>query len=145
MRLGGDNGRLIPDRGSTILSMTNLLSHQSPVSRTHLRMTVILNKLITVPFPIVCSCTAFHLGKEILILSAATTPSCPKGILQFQHGTFEKTSNGSLILSPYGVDGRQLLSDPCGSPNTLYTRYVQKEIFKVRNWGGRMFRATANP
>jgi hypothetical protein len=63
-------------------------------------------------------------------ISNPTTPSCPKGILQFQHGTFEKTSNGSLILSPYGVDGRQLLSDPCGSPNTLYTRYVQKEIFK---------------
>ena len=52
--------------------------------------------------------------------------------MQFQHGTFEKAaSNGSLILTPFGVDGRQLVSDPCRSKNSLYTRYTQVELFKV--------------
>lgn len=51
--------------------------------------------------------------------------------MQFQHGKFEKTENASLILTPFGVDGRQLLSDPCNSASSTYTRYVQKETFKV--------------
>ena len=51
--------------------------------------------------------------------------------MQFQHGKYEKTENASLILTPFGVDGRQLLSDPCNSASSTYTRYIQKEIFKV--------------
>ena len=64
--------------------------------------------------------------------STAQNPACPKAIMQFQHGTFTKEANGSLILTPFGVDGRQLLSDPCKYKNSVYTRYDQIEMIKVR-------------
>ncbi|KAI4159925.1 MAG: hypothetical protein L6R39_000301 [Caloplaca ligustica] len=57
-------------------------------------------------------------------------PSCPKGIIQWQHGKYHKASNGSLVLNPFAVDGRQLMSDPCTYGNAVYTRYHQQEIFK---------------
>lgn len=72
-----------------------------------------------------------YLGLLTLTCTLATTPQCPRGIMQFQHGKYEKTENASLILTPFGVDGRQLLSDPCNSASSTYTRYLQKEIFKV--------------
>lgn len=52
--------------------------------------------------------------------------------MQWQHGTFTVNSNGSLTLTPYAVDGRQLLSDPCKYDVGRYTRYNQTELFKVR-------------
>lgn len=65
----------------------------------------------------------------------ATTPSCPRAILQFQHGTFISNPDGSLTLTPFGVDGRQLLSDPCGGSSSKgvasYTRYNQSESMQV--------------
>ncbi|KAJ8109265.1 hypothetical protein OPT61_g7589 [Boeremia exigua] len=42
-----------------------------------------------------------------------TNPKCPKGIIQWQHGKFEKLADGSLKLHPIKVDGRQMYSDPC--------------------------------
>ncbi|KAL9131593.1 MAG: hypothetical protein Q9175_006720 [Cornicularia normoerica] len=60
----------------------------------------------------------------------ATDPSCPQGIVQWQHGTYTKNANGSLTLTPFGVDGRQLLSDPCNNANAIFTRYNQIELFK---------------
>lgn len=60
--------------------------------------------------------------------------SCPTATLIYQHGTYEIKSNGSLFMTPIAVDGRQLLSDPCGvdteSDTSLYSRYVQKTWFK---------------
>jgi hypothetical protein len=38
--------------------------------------------------------------------------------------------NGSLTLSPFAVDGRQLLSTPCNSSYGIYTRYNQSELFQ---------------
>ncbi|KAI0999491.1 hypothetical protein K3495_g8708 [Podosphaera aphanis] len=58
------------------------------------------------------------------------TPSCPQAILQFQHGTFVENADGSLTLSPFAVDGRQLQSDPCSSRYALYTRYNQSETMQ---------------
>ncbi|KFY09237.1 hypothetical protein V492_05562 [Pseudogymnoascus sp. VKM F-4246] len=64
-------------------------------------------------------------------ISNPTNPECPKALLQFQHGTFTENANGSLSLSPIGVDGRQQLSDPCkNSKNSEYTRYNQPELMK---------------
>lgn len=51
--------------------------------------------------------------------------------MQFQHGKYETFDNGSLILTPFGVDGRQLLSDPCNNVDSVYTRYIQIEQFKA--------------
>ncbi|KAL8812778.1 MAG: hypothetical protein Q9200_000787 [Gallowayella weberi] len=62
--------------------------------------------------------------------SNPTTPDCPTGIIQWQHGKYYKASNGSLILNPFAVDGRQLMSDRCTYENAVYTRYHQQEIFK---------------
>lgn len=52
--------------------------------------------------------------------------------MQWQHGTYTKSANGSLSLKPYAVDGRQLFSDPCNHKEALYTRYEQPELIKVR-------------
>ena len=66
-----------------------------------------------------------------LTIHIATKPECPQGIIQWQHGTFTAPSNGSLVLSPFGVDGRQLLSNPCQFQNSIFTRYNQSELFRV--------------
>lgn len=51
--------------------------------------------------------------------------------MQWQHGSYTINANGSLSLSPIEVDGRQLLSNPCASKNSIYTRYNQSEYFEV--------------
>ncbi|KAF2732977.1 hypothetical protein EJ04DRAFT_495970 [Polyplosphaeria fusca] len=57
-------------------------------------------------------------------------PRCPKGIIQWQHGSFTKQPNGSLVLVPIAVDGRQLYSDPCNYDSSIYTRYNTSEMFE---------------
>lgn len=61
-----------------------------------------------------------------------TNPACPGGIMQWQHGTWVMNANNSLSLTPIAVDGRQLLSEPCNYKNSIYTRYNQSELLKVR-------------
>ncbi|TID14137.1 hypothetical protein CANINC_004783 [Pichia inconspicua] len=57
--------------------------------------------------------------------------SCPAAVLIFQHGTYTMGNNGSLILTPFEVDGRQLLSEPCSDGGvSIYSRYKQIEEFK---------------
>jgi hypothetical protein len=51
--------------------------------------------------------------------------------MQWQHGSYEKMADSSLILKPIKVDGRQLYSDPCQYKNAVYTRYNATERFKV--------------
>ncbi|KAJ5320591.1 hypothetical protein PENANT_c033G07618 [Penicillium antarcticum] len=68
-------------------------------------------------------------------ISNPADPSCPKGIMQWQHGSFEISADGSLILTPIAVDGRQLLSDPCRQAVGLYTRYNTTEHFKSFSTG----------
>lgn len=60
--------------------------------------------------------------------------SCPIASITYQHGTYELLKNGSLVLTPIAVDGRQLLSDPCNgdsATHSSYTRYIQKTWFKT--------------
>lgn len=61
----------------------------------------------------------------------ATNPSCPSAMLQWQHGKYKIHNNGSLVLEPIKVDGRQMYSDPCSNSKSIYTRYNQTETFKV--------------
>jgi hypothetical protein len=65
--------------------------------------------------------------------SIAQNPACPRAMLQWQHGTFQKFSNGSLVLTPIREDGRQLMSDPCHYDSAVFTRYNQSEMFQVRS------------
>ena len=53
--------------------------------------------------------------------------------MQWQHGTFTMDKSGALHLTPFAVDGRQLVSDPCRSEIAEYTRYNQTEKFNVRS------------
>lgn len=66
------------------------------------------------------------------ITSNPSTPKCPAAALTFQHGKFEVNGSNSLILHPFKVDGRQLVSDPCNQTNeeAEYTRYSQTEIYE---------------
>lgn len=66
------------------------------------------------------------------ITSNSQNHLCAIASITYQHGTYELLSNGSLVLSPIAVDGRQLLSDPCGTSSThaTYTRYVQSTWFE---------------
>jgi hypothetical protein len=64
--------------------------------------------------------------------STAEKPKCPKGIIQWQHGSYEKGANGALTLNPIKVDGRQMYSDPCQYKTSVYTRYNVTMKFKVR-------------
>ena len=50
--------------------------------------------------------------------------------MQWQHGTYSLPGNGSLILQPFGVDGRQLMSTPCSYDESVYTRYDQPELIE---------------
>ncbi|EEH41787.1 ROT1 protein [Paracoccidioides lutzii Pb01] len=59
-----------------------------------------------------------------------TQPNCARGMMQFQHGKYEIAANGSLILTPFGSDGRQLVSNRCAGPNAYYSRYIQEELFE---------------
>ncbi|KAI9704798.1 MAG: Reversal of tor2 lethality [Candelina mexicana] len=59
-----------------------------------------------------------------------TQPQCPQGIMQWQHGKMQIASNGSLTLTPFGVDGRQLQSKPCSYSNSILTRFNQTEVFQ---------------
>lgn len=52
--------------------------------------------------------------------------------MQWQHGSFTKEANGSLVMAPIAVDGRQLYSDPCAYKSAIYTRYNASEMFQVR-------------
>ncbi|ANZ76414.1 BA75_04292T0 [Komagataella pastoris] len=56
---------------------------------------------------------------------------CPTAVLIFQHGTYTELDNGTLVLEPYDVDGRQLLSQPCDDKGiSTYSRYNQTEVFR---------------
>ena len=58
-------------------------------------------------------------------------PSCPVAAVIFQHGTYNISDNGTLVLTPIRVDGRQLLSEPCVDKGvSTYSRYNQTETFK---------------
>lgn len=75
----------------------------------------------------------------------AQKPDCPKGIMQWQHGTYTVKKDGSLHLKPFAVDGRQLVSDPCESSNGQYTRYNQTEKYTVGRSGGLLIPLLTSP
>ncbi|KAL7271959.1 Reversal of tor2 lethality [Rhizina undulata] len=70
--------------------------------------------------------------EEALYLAIAnpTEPSCPSAVMQWQHGTYIIASNGSLVLHPIMVDGRQLYSAPCENKQSIYTRYNETKVYE---------------
>lgn len=50
--------------------------------------------------------------------------------LIWQHGKYTVKANNHLVLKPYEIDGRQLLSDPANDKGrSTYMRYHQEETF----------------
>lgn len=65
-----------------------------------------------------------------LVSANPQDPSCPSAAITFQHGSYDLLDNGTLILNPINVDGRQLVSDPCNDHgNSTYNRYNQTITF----------------
>lgn len=50
--------------------------------------------------------------------------------MQWQHGTYSLPGDGSIVMTPFGVDGRQLTSTPCKYDQAVYIRYNQPETMK---------------
>lgn len=120
------------ERDSTTLLMRNSSSRPTPAYHTLSHLTDTMRRLTIVRSRTVR--LALNNSKAPwLMLKTATKPQCPKGIMQWQHGTWTKFQNGSLYLEPIRVDGRQLLSDPCSYKTSIYTRYNQSELFQVCN------------
>ncbi|EPY53305.1 ER chaperone Rot1 [Schizosaccharomyces cryophilus OY26] len=73
-----------------------------------------------------------HFEEALYIIKPnASVPHCPKGFLQWQHGTYSINDSKAIILSPIKGDGRQLESDPCNNgDHSVYTRYTQDEVMK---------------
>ncbi|SCU78273.1 LANO_0A02586g1_1 [Lachancea nothofagi CBS 11611] len=58
-------------------------------------------------------------------------PGCPLAVIIYQHGKYDIQDNGTLTLTPFAVDGRQLLSQPCEDDGvSVYSRYNQTEVYK---------------
>lgn len=89
-----------------------------------------MKKPITGPFRIV-SCSPSLGENNETDGNTATQPACPSAMLQWQHGTYTLEANGSLILKPFEVDGRQVMSSPCSYDESIYTRYKNPEMIKV--------------
>ncbi|KAF8541345.1 chaperone for protein-folding within the ER, fungal-domain-containing protein [Trichophaea hybrida] len=65
-----------------------------------------------------------------IVISNPAKPQCPKALLQWQHGKYVLYSNGTIVLTPIKIDGRQIYSDPCQYKMSIYTRYNQTETYK---------------
>lgn len=57
-------------------------------------------------------------------------PSCAAGVMQWAHGTYTLESEGGIVMVPIAVDGRQLLSTPCTSSTSLYTRFSANDTMQ---------------
>ena len=117
-------------RGFTIRSMTKCSNQTLLAYHIRLQMMDTTKRLTIALYPAVKN--PGQDSNNWYWFFSASMPQCPKGIIQWQHGTFSKASNGSLTLTPFGVDGRQLLSNPCAYKQSIYTRYNQSEYFQVR-------------
>lgn len=57
-------------------------------------------------------------------------PQCPSGVLQWAHGTYTLAADGSILMVPIPVDGRQLVSAPCTSSDSQYIRFSGNETMQ---------------
>jgi hypothetical protein len=107
------------------------LNLNTPEFHFHSRTMGFTKKLTTGRSPIVRSVFLPFILPTTNVLSIAQRPQCPSGMMQWQHGTYQIHSNGSLTTEPISVDGRQLYSDPCRSKYSVLSRYNQSALFEV--------------
>jgi len=58
-------------------------------------------------------------------------PQCIQGVVIFQHGQYSLNSNGSIILTPFGEDGRIQVQDACAAKSNVITIYNQTVLFSA--------------
>jgi len=60
--------------------------------------------------------------------SNGSNPNCISAVLIYQHGTYELLPNGSMLLTPFGSDGRMQLQDACGAVTNQIMLYNTTEL-----------------
>ncbi|EJU02983.1 hypothetical protein DACRYDRAFT_65122 [Dacryopinax primogenitus] len=60
--------------------------------------------------------------------SNGSMPNCITAVLIYQHGTYELIPNGSMILTPFGSDGRMQVQDACGAVTNQIMLYNTTEL-----------------
>jgi hypothetical protein len=60
---------------------------------------------------------------------AAASPNCAQAQLIWQHGNFSQNANGSLTLTPFEGDGRQMIQNGCTQVSSTVSYYGQREFF----------------
>lgn len=65
----------------------------------------------------------------IASLLAAASPNCAQAQLIWQHGNFSQNANGSLTLTPFEGDGRQMIQNGCTQVSSTVSYYGQRELF----------------
>jgi hypothetical protein len=62
-------------------------------------------------------------------LYTAATPNCAQAQLIWQHGNYSMNANGSLTLTPFVGDGRQMVQNGCTQVSSAVSYYGQDEYF----------------
>ncbi|KAK6909559.1 hypothetical protein L486_00789 [Kwoniella mangroviensis CBS 10435] len=65
--------------------------------------------------------------------SNGSNPACIQAVLIWQHGTYTLEDDGSIVLHPFGSDGRVQVQDPCAATTNIITYYDEVTTFK--DWG----------
>lgn len=65
--------------------------------------------------------------------STAGSPNCAQAQLIWQHGNFSQNANGSLTLTPFQGDGRQMVQNGCTEVSSTVSYYNQEEFMQGFN------------
>ncbi|CEH12740.1 Chaperone, endoplasmic reticulum protein-folding, fungi [Ceraceosorus bombacis] len=68
-----------------------------------------------------------------LFSPTAKDPKCKQAQLIWQHGSFRQNGNGSLTLTPFEGDGRQLIQSGCTHTSESIVAYDQAEYMQGFN------------
>ncbi|WRT70362.1 uncharacterized protein IL334_007360 [Kwoniella shivajii] len=77
--------------------------------------------------------TGFFEEAQYRYNSNASNPSCIQAVLIWQHGTYTLEDDGSIVLNPFGPDGRVQVQDPCAATTNIITYYDETTTFS--DWG----------
>jgi len=61
-----------------------------------------------------------------------SNPNCVKGVIQWQHGTYQPLANGTLLLNPIASDGRQQVQDTCAAVSNIIQQFNSTE--RMQTW-----------
>ena len=65
--------------------------------------------------------------------TTAGSPNCAQAQLIWQHGNYSQNANGSLTLTPFQGDGRQMIQNGCTEVSSAVSYYNQEEFMTGYN------------